>query len=511
VALDSVVRGGLLEVAGRLESLGAESRRLALIPVEESVRHEVKAAGLAAARLGATHVLASEIRSKGAAVELRASVIDARTGEVLRNFAGEFQGSDMLGVSTSLAGVVTSAFRLKKAPPATVAAAAYPHYARGLATIRQQRSAFDDAIQSFQKAASIDADSPAIQSALANAYVEKFHATNEARWLEEAASLARRAEALHPDAPEVLLVRGRVEELEGRPERGIELFKRAAELEPNNSEAWRRTGNALQTLGRDAEAVAALRRSIELDPGYYNPHLTLGQVHLRAGRYTQAADEFREAARLAPELPEAYWHLGAGLILAERFPEAEQALRKSIQLRETRSALNNLSVLLRYQNRHAEAVQVLERALRVGSDSTPLRLNLGNALLRTRRAQEAKEHFQKASELARATLLRDPRDAVARAQWAYTLVRLGSPSQAADEAKQAMRLGAAQYSVLFNSVMTMEALGRRDEALSFASEASIEQLKDLRRQPDLAEFSRDPRFEELIETRNLHSDNPKRK
>jgi tetratricopeptide (TPR) repeat protein len=507
VALDSVVRGGLLEVAGRLESLGAESRRLALIPVEESVRHEVKAPGLAAARLGATHVLASEINPKGTAIELRASVVDARTGEVLRNFSGEFQGSDILGVSTSLAAVVTSAFRLKKAPPATMAATAYPHYARGLATIRQQRALFDPAIESFQKALTIDANSPAVQSALANAYLEKFQATNEARWLEEASKLARRAETLHPDTPEVLLVRGRVEELEGRPERGIEFFKRAAELEPNNSEAWRRTGTALQALGRDAEAVSALRRSIELDPGYYNPHLTLGQVHLRAGRYLQAAEEFREAARLAPELPEAYSHLGAGLVLAERLPEAEQALRKSIQLRETRAALNNLSVLLRYQDRHSEAVQVLERALKVGVDSTPLRLNLGNALLRIGRAQDAKVHFTRASELARSTLLRDPRDAVARAQWAHTLVRLGSPSLAADEARQAMRLGSTQYSVLFNSVMTMEALGRREEALAFASEASTEQLKDLRRQPDLAEFSRDPRFLKLIEARGSQSNN----
>jgi Flp pilus assembly protein TadD len=359
----------------------------------------------------------------------------------------------------------------------------------------------------FQAALKVDGGSPEIHSGLAEAFYKKFTATKDARWLKEASAFARRAESLQPDSPPVLLVLGSIEQDEGRPERAIELFRRAAELEPNSAEAWRRTGIAFQRIGHDAEATGALRKAIQLAPGYYAPHLSLGFVYFRMGRNSEAVDEFRVVTQLAPELAEGYSSMGGALLVTEKETEAEQALRQSLKLRESRPALNNLSVLLRYQRRDREAVEVLERALRVGADDSMIRLNLANALRRTGRLNEARENFQKASGLARAALLRDPRDAVARARLAYSMVHLGAPAFAADEALQAARLTPSDYSVLFWSVMTLESLGRRQDAFPLLANASYERLRDLRRQPDLADFSRDPRFLNLLQqSQALHSE-----
>jgi hypothetical protein len=72
-------------------------------------------------------------------------------------------------------------------------------------------------------------------------------------------------------------------------------------------------------------------------------------------------------------------------------------------------------------------------------------------------------------------------------------------SLAADEALQSTRLAPTNYSVLYWAVMTFEALGRRAEAFPLLLSATPEQLQDLRRQPDLSAFSRDRRFEALLQ------------
>ena len=507
-ALDEMVRGSLSDVARRLESLGAPSRRLAVVPYEDSLRNEVDSAADAVARLGATHTLSVTLGPGGDALTISAAVADSRNGELLRQFTGNFKRREMAALSTSLAGVVTSAFHLPNAPSISVAPGAYGHYAAGLAALRQSERNYENAIEELQQALSLDPDSPLIRSALAEALLNKFNVTKDPRWLAEASALARRAETLLPDSPEVLLVRGRVEQEEGRPERAIDIFHRAAELEPNSSEAWKRVGAVFQTINRDAEATAALRRAVELDPGYYSPHMVLGNVHFRMGRYAEAVEQYQKAVELAPDLPEAHANLGAGLLAAEREADAERALRRSLELRETSRALNNLSIVLRYEGRDKEAAQVLSRALELGAEDPRLRLNLANALRRIGRGEDARDNFQRANELARAALRRNPRDATARAQLAFSMAGLGLPAMGADEALQAVRLGSSQYSVLFWAVMTLEAAGRRDDALPLLASASLQQIRDLRRQPDLAEFSRDARFLALLASRAATSPQP---
>jgi hypothetical protein len=48
--------------------------------------------------------------------------------------------------------------------------------------------------------------------------------------------------------------------------------------------------------------------------------------------------------------------------------------------------------------------------------------------------------------------------------------------------------------VIRRAVVTYEMLGKRDRALEIAATATPDVLRELARQPDLADFSRDPRF-----------------
>lgn len=497
--LAAAATGGLHDVAKRLESLGAASRRLVVIPLEESLRYQVNSPSLAASRLGATHALAGTLASRGGRLTVRASVQEIASGASIRPFEGEFLPADLASLATSLAGVVTSAFRLPSAPPVSIRPDAYPAYAAGLAALRRDVSSTDAAIGSFQAALALDPRSPLILAGLAEACIQKYLTVRDPLLLRDGASLAREAETLQPDSVPVLLVLGRVEVAQGETDRAMERFRRAAELEPDNYEVWVRSGTALGSAGRNAEAMSAFQKAIRLAPGYFAPHLSFGAFCFRSGLHSQAVEEYRAVTRLAPELAEGYASLGGALVAAGQDKEGERQLRRSIELRETRGALNNLGVLLRYQHRDEEAIPVLERALKVGADDPGLRLNLANALRRTGRPGDARAHVRRAEEMSRATLRQNPRDAAARARLAFCMVYLGMAAVAADDALQAARLAPTDYSVLYWAVMTFEALGRRAEAFPLLSAATPEQLRDLWRQPDLSAFARDRRFQALLQ------------
>jgi len=495
--LDHSLKGALYDFANRMQTLGS-SQRMVVIPFEESARSGAETPGAAAALLGATHVLTGAASPGEAGFSLRVSVIDVRTGQTLRDFTGDFQPSDVSVLPNSLSGVITSAFHFNKPPPSTVNAAAYSRYAAGLAALRDSPARLDDAIYALEQATSADPTSAAVYAGLADAHYRKYSATGDSRHLAEARTAVQRAQALQPDSAMVLVALGSIEETDGQPERAIELFQRAAALEPNNPEVWRRNGLVLQRIGRHTEAIGSLRRSVQVAPDYYLPHQSLGFALFQAGRYSEAANELRDATRLAPGSPEAYAALGGVLLTLQRDGEAETTLRRSIQLRATRSALNNLGMLLVYERRDREAIDLFRRALNAGAEDAGLRLNLALALRRSGQSAQAREQFDRAGSFARQALLRDPRDAVARARLSYVLLSSGNASVAADEALQAIRIAPQEYLVVLWCVMTMEGLQRRDEALRLLSGASYQRLKDLSRQPDLAGLAHDPRFSALL-------------
>lgn len=496
-SLDERLRGALTEVAARLESLGAESRRLLLIQPEEAVRHMADTVEAAKGRLGATHSFAISVQGRPGGVAVHAEIRATDSGDLVKGFDAEFPVGELAALSASLAGVVTFAFQLGKTLEANVNKEAYPFYAGALGLLARDRVSYDRALALLDMAWDQDRQSGLIQAARTTAYLQKFRNTKDDQWLKPAGEAAESAGRLHPDHPTVLLALGDLDREEGRPEKAMERYERAAALEPNRSRTWEAKGIALQRMGKSQEAVAALRKAIALAPGYYAPHATLAALHFQNGRITEAVNEQKIATETAPEQPAAFLAYGGMLVVAEREGEAEAAFRRCMELQDPRApiSMNNLGVLLRYQNRSAEAAEVFLRSLRVEPNSIVLRLNLGNTLKAMGRTGEARQEFEKAGELARKTLLRDPRDASARARLAFVQSQTGSKETALDNALQASTMAANEYTVQFWVTMTFEALGKRELAEPVLQKATPQQLKDLRRQPDLQEFFRDPRFE----------------
>ncbi len=494
-AADQTVRGSLYDLTKRL----APAHPLVLIPFEDTVRTGANSAELAASRLGATHVLMTTLAHREAGFTLSADVRDTRTGISLKRFEGQFLFDHLADLATPLAGVVTSAFHLAKPPQLKVNPAAYPSYAAGMASLNAVPPDLDSALELFTRSLQIDPNAAPALTGLSLAYIERHRVNQDADSLDRAKTAIQRAQSLEPDSVPVLIAMSNVESNEGRADHGLELLRRAAELEPLNWNVWRRIGSTLQDLGRTGEALDALRHAVQLAPDYYLTHRDLGLAYFRQGEAEDAVREFTTVTRLAPGLSEGYLYLGSALILEERDADAQRALSESIRLQPSRFAFNNLAVVLRVQGRNREAVPVLQKALAAGPEDATIRLNLGNALADSGDEPAAREQWQKAREITLAILRRNPRDAAARARAGYSMVRLGDSQLGADEALQAARFAPSDYSVVYWATMALETAHRRDEIFPLLAEAPLDRLRNLRRQPELADLSRDQRFITLLQ------------
>jgi tetratricopeptide (TPR) repeat protein len=172
-----------------------------------------------------------------------------------------------------------------------------------------------------------------------------------------------------------LLTRGMSDELaplagviriqQGRFAEAAPLLERARRLHPREVRFAFLHGAALAGMNRFAEAVSAFQAAVKLEPNIADIYLSLGQAQRKLGACEDAQDTYRKLLRIQPNNVDG--HIGLSSALAEmgRTEEAEAPLRRAllhVKDSKTEAAIhNNLAILLSGQNRHAEALESLER------------------------------------------------------------------------------------------------------------------------------------------------------
>ena len=481
------VLGSLEHVSASLSSLPGSRGRLLVVPVRATLKRGVNPSELA--RLGATHVLNGSAMEQDGNLRVRAEVKEVGTGIVLRNYSAVLQPAEVGNLSTSLTGLVTSTFNLPSTLPAAIATAAAPLYWRGLNLLVNSSSDYEPALALFQQALGLDGSSPLIYSGLAQAFLQKYAASNDSQWLDRAGEAAWKAEALHPDSGRVQQVLSSLERARKVPSRALPHSERATQLDPGNPDFWLELAETYRLLGRFPDAIRTYQKAIALAPGYYAPHQDLGFALFQLGRYREAADQFNVIAALAPDLPEELAYAGAILLSAGRDGEAEAAVERSLRIHETGAAYLNLGVLRIYQLRDQEAAELFEKAVHLSPENALARINLADTQRRLGRAAEAKSNYGRA-----AAMLDASHEAFDRALLAHVRARLGDAKGARREAGQAVQLAPFDWQVIRWAILCYETLGDRQQSLKLVESAPAEVLEDLKRQPDLKRFSENPRF-----------------
>ncbi len=156
--------------------------------------------------------------------------------------------------------------------------------------------------------------------------------------IKRAAGLAQKAVAADDSNSRALALVSTVDQLEGRPDQGIEDGERAVALNPNYAIGYWVLGSAVLLHGKPEEAISSFQKAIRLDPESESVYSgALGIAYLLSERYQQAVPSIEKHVAAIPNdifarsmLAIAYSELGRG---ADARNEASEIMRRNPQYR----------------------------------------------------------------------------------------------------------------------------------------------------------------------------------
>lgn len=184
-----------------------------------------------------------------------------------------------------------------------------------------------------------------------------------------------------------------------------------------------------------------------------------------------------------------------------RRPDAIEALEKAVALKPTADTYSNLGTLYFFEKRYPEAVQTYEKAVEMGGHVAVTWGNLGDAYRYVPGLKEkAAGAYEKAIELTRIALGRNPRDGELHQTLARYLALVGRREEALDESQKAAEMAPENPYVIELDVQIHEVLDMRAEAFKALEKiartgGSLEMIED---NPDLAGLRSDPRYAKLL-------------
>ena len=175
----------------------------------------------------------------------------------------------------------------------------------------------------------------------------------------DAAETLRKALALAPQDPALLMEAGNLATARGETTRAFDLFRRAVASDPVNAQARAFLASSVSVSGDQEEARAEYARVIELNPSAPNSQAGIGLAYLLEGKFEEAA--------VAAQKDAADW---ARLLIVscarwgqKRVPESDAALAELIKIAGETGAYQ-IAEIYGYRNDKDHAFEWLERARR---------------------------------------------------------------------------------------------------------------------------------------------------
>jgi len=212
-----------------------------------------------------------------------------------------------------------------------------------------------------------------------------------------------RARSLDPRDPSPLINLARMARARGELPDARTLLEQALALDEAQGEAWLAYGVVLSELGGNTSAArAAILRASRSLPDDAEPWAAQGALDLAEGKVREAVESYREAIRRAPNHAGARANLGVALARSGDRRAALRAFQEATELAPgTGAGWNGLGAMRLATGDAAGAVGPLQQAMTLLPDDPNPPLNLGLALLRLQRWNDAASAF-------RETLRREP-------------------------------------------------------------------------------------------------------
>lgn len=503
-------------LAAKLAGLGQNHGLQVVSPADVQAKGIAKVED-ARREFGATLGLLIALEQTGQNTRASYKLIDAKTNAVIAENSFDAPVADPFSVEDKIADAVAAALALKLRPDerqeltahGTSNPEAYKYYMRARGYLEDPFKAenVNSAVILFDEALKLDPKFGFAKAGLGTAYWWRYELDKNKKWISQANENCVQAIELANAGAEGHVCLGLLANGTGRYQDAVKEFRLAVDLEPANDEAYIGLAQAYQNLGRLNEAEQTYEQVINLRPQYPQGYTMLGAFYLEQAQYDKAVGMFKHAVELAPESARHYSNLGGAYLAEAEYEQAIPALQHSISISPSFPAYNNLGTALLRVRRFNEAAAAYEQTLKLNDREYSVWGSLGDADYYAGKGSEAKKAYDKALELAHQQLQVNPNDAELLGNLADYYSMIGDRTQATSFLDRSLRLGHGNKDLLFNAAMVYTQLGDTSVALEWLRKAlrAGYSASTVREAPSFDRLRDDPRFQELLRSQPLNS------
>lgn len=472
---------GLLEdVAAKLSQLSA-NHDLEVVPARTLEDKKVATLTDAKKEFGVNLGLTVTLEQAGDLFRASYSLTDARSGKNLAGAQITAPVSDLFTIEDQIANGVAAALQMslrseeKQALGAhsTTLPEAYQYFVQGRGYL--QDSGKPENLTSaeivFKQALKVDPSFGQAEAGLGESYWLKYRLSKQKQWIAPAQQACTKAVDLGNAGAEGHMCLGLLEDGTGQYEKAAEQFQQAVQLEPANDRAYTSLAKAHQHLNQPDKAEETYKRAIEVRPQYWHGYSYLGAFYFAQADYGKAAAAFLRATELAPDSYDAFNNLGAALLYDGKDDEAAKALGKSIAIRPSLNAYNNIAVTQFHLHRFHDSVRNYNEALKLDGSDYQKWGNLGDSYYYGGDATSGMVAYRKAIALAEPQLKVNPRDAGILGDLASYYSMLGDRTQALSYLDRSLQLGQGDKDLLLNAAVVYNQLHETGPALEWLGKA----------------------------------------
>ena len=503
---DSVASRLIVTLAGELPGLQVSPRTEAWSYQGEGLEPQQLAR-----RLGVGTIVEGSVSQRGDQLELAASLIDGRSGQMIRTEREQGHAVELADLEDDLARslvrileIILSPYeqrRLGEDPSRTFAAYDLFLKAERQLEIATDKTGLLPAIELFRQAVRRDPEFALAWSGLSEAHWVRARIRGVVEAMDDAEEAARHALELDPTLPEAHLALAQVLRDTGRLEEARAELDRAAEGRSRPDEVQRELADNLERVGDMEGAEAALRTAVAVAPSAWENWEALGRLLWRQAQYDEALDAFSEAAGVAPPgVTTPREKIVASLVSMGDFDAALEAAEAIPRPITSAMLASNVGTAYFFTGRFEEAEASYRTAVELRPRSVDAHRNLADALDAQGRAEEARAEYAEARALAEEQLEQDPDDVELALLGAFLAARSGDCVAATAWADR-LAAGSPGTADVVHQVAYVDALcGRRRQALDRIGQAlRLGVPADIiRNEPEFESLHSDAEFQALV-------------
>ncbi|MEO8399081.1 MAG: tetratricopeptide repeat protein, partial [Ignavibacteriaceae bacterium] len=376
---------------------------------------------------------------------------------------------------------------------------AYDYYLKGKGFLSNfdRIESIDTSITLFRSAIKEDKNYALAYAALGEAFWRKYRKNSDSRLIDSAKIYCNLALELNNQISQIHLTLGLINHGTGNYETALNDYKNALEFDPTNSEVYREMAKNYESLGELKAAETTYLKAIKLMPKYWANYNYLSVFYYKQGNYIDAIIQVKHVLNLRPDYINGYSNLGAFYFAINNWEEAQKTFEKSLSIKKTSLALNNLGVLNFYKGNFEKAAEMYNEALKLDEDDYQIWGHLAECYSNLDdQKNKSIPLYKKAIELAGLSLNDNPNDASLLSDLSNYYARLDDKQKAFSFLKRAEQQREIDPDIMFTIAGTYELLNERSSAIKWLN-------KSLENKYSFLIIEHSPVFKDLIQDKKF--------